>query len=201
MILLILYYKNSVCERKLLVLHRHRMNTLQLLESLHKIPAHTGVFPSDRIPKIWTKPSAYIFNTRPHSHPGEHWTAMFVNRDGRGIFFDSFGEPPSIPEYLQRIRKNTTLYVYNKKQLQSLDSTVCGEFCVFFLHCMCIGLNLDQFIDLFTDDTAKNDKLVHEYVEKFNNRKLVKSDGFIGFGRNSSSSKHVQTCRCYFHCI
>lgn len=182
-----------------LVSRKRRMNTLQLLEVLKKIPAHTGVFPSDRIPEIWSRPTAYIFNTRPHSHSGEHWTAMYVNRDGRGTFFDSYGQPPNLPDYIQKIRKNTSLYVYNTKQLQSFNSTVCGEFCVFFIHCMCIGLDLDEFINLFTNDTVKNDKLVHEYVEKFNNKKLVQLDGFKGFGRNFLSSKHVQTCRCYFY--
>lgn len=174
------------------------MNTLQILEVLKKVPANSGVFPADRIPENWTKPTAFVFNTKNHDDPGEHWVAVYVDRNGRAIYFDSYGEPPNITNHLRRIRKNCTFYDYNKRQLQSYDSSVCGQYCVLFLHFMCIGLSLHQFHSIFTNDTIENDKLVHEYYKKFNNRRPIASHNFTGNGQSYITQKHVQTCRCLY---
>lgn len=171
------------------------MNTIQIYEALRKIPANIGVFPADRIPEIWTKPTAFVLNTKDHGDAGEHWVAVFVDRNGRGIFFDSFGQQPTIANHLRRIRKNTTVYNYNRRRLQSYDSTVCGQYCVLFLHFMCLGLSLRQFHSLFTNDTMENDKLVLEYYIEFNNRRPVATHNFQGYGQNSVKHQHVQTCR------
>ena len=109
------------------------MNTIEVQEALKKIPSvHVGVYPADRIPKIWSKPTAFVINTKNHDHPGEHWVAVYVDRTGRAIFFDSYGQQPVIPSIIQRLRRNCIFYKYNKKQIQSFESDVCGQYCFFF---------------------------------------------------------------------
>ena len=56
------------------------MNTIQIQEALRLISTvNVGVFSADRIPKIWSKPSAFVLNTKNHDHPGEHWVAVYID--------------------------------------------------------------------------------------------------------------------------
>ena len=63
------------------------MNSLEILKFLTQIPEHTvGAFPADKIPRLWTKPVALVFNTQGNSLPGQHWVAVYVNRNEQGFF-------------------------------------------------------------------------------------------------------------------
>ena len=68
------------------------MNTLQILKAIHGLPGvWAGVYPSDTAPMRWTKPAAIVVNTDPHTKPGSHWIAMYLNNLGHCIYFDSYG--------------------------------------------------------------------------------------------------------------
>ena len=55
----------------------------------------TDVLPSDRLPhEIRKKPRGYILNTDPSDKPGSHWVAMYLTEDGKGEFWDSYGQAP-----------------------------------------------------------------------------------------------------------
>ena len=158
------------------------MNTLQIKNALNSISnLNTGVFPADKIPKIWTKPTGYVINTDNHDKPGKHWLGVFVNAHGRAIFFDSYGRPPIRP-VLQRLQKNCIYFTYNRKQIQSFSSEVCGQYCILFLHCMSRGFSLYEFNRLFTDNYIRNDNFVREYCKKFTTNKRFKKYDFKGHG-------------------
>ena len=161
------------------------MNSLDLLEALKRIETHTiGVYPADKIPKFWGKPAALIVNTDDHTKPGTHWVALYVNGNGNGYYFDSYGLPPIIPQHLNRLRRNCNQFRWNTKQLQSNFSSVCGQFCILFLHYMCSGFSMHQFLSLFSDDFYRNDKLVRDYYNVFMSSKhyLSHSREFTGNG-------------------
>lgn len=164
------------------------MNTQQIRKALRYLPiATTGVFPADEIPRLWTRPAGIIANTDEHTKPGEHWVAMYVDRDGRGWYFDSYGLPPIIPQHLARLRRNCKFFRCNIKQLQSNSSDVCGQFCVIFLHFMSCGFGMAKFNDLFTDNPRKNDELVREYYKasasrQINNNNIHKNNNMRGSG-------------------
>lgn len=109
------------------------MNSLEILQIIANLPCRSmGVFPSDKIPKRWTRPYAMVFNTDGSKKPGSHWVAIYVDDQFRGWYFDSYGIKPYIPEHINRIRKNCKSLRWNVKHLQSYESTVCGRFCVMF---------------------------------------------------------------------
>lgn len=110
------------------------------------------------------KPTAFIFNTDKASRSGSHWVAIHVDSSGLGVYFDSFGLPPYIPDHINRLRKNCKQFRWNVKQLQSETSDVCGQFCVMFLYYMTNGLTLEAFLDNFSDDLKKNDSIAKSFV-------------------------------------
>lgn len=157
------------------------MNSLELLNALSRLPVRTvGVFPADQIPVVWEKPCALVFNTDDSTKQGSHWVAVYVDRYGAGIFFDSYGLPPAIPQHVDRLRRNCHIYDWNIQQLQSIDSSVCGHYCIDFLFYMSSGYSMDHFCTLFSSNTVENDKLsVTMYKRILKNTKICKNKKII----------------------
>ena len=49
----------------------------------------------DELPTQVVYPSCYIINTKPRTHSGEHWLAVYYDPEGNADFFDSYGQHPS----------------------------------------------------------------------------------------------------------
>ena len=152
-----------------------RMNSPQLQQALRHIPAQTlGVFPANKIPIVLTRPCALVANVDESHNPGSHWVAIYIDKNGHGVFFDSYGLPPSVPHHINRLRRNCVVYERNIKQLQCLDSDVCGQYCIDFLLYMCKDYSLNMFCTLFTYNQRVNDVLsVSMYSNIINNKKLL----------------------------
>ena len=151
------------------------MNSLQIQLALRHINASTvGVFPADKIPIILERPCAIVANTDDSKKPGAHWVAMYVDSEGRGTFFDSYGLPPMVPQHIDRLRRNCTVYEWNIQQLQSINSIVCGEYCIDFLFYMSRGFELNMFCSLFSNDSRKNDSLSKKLFNKITKKKRKK---------------------------
>ena len=138
------------------------MNTEQLTSILSEDrfvgPVFRGVFPMDRLPRI--RIGAYVINTAPHNHPGLHWVALWVN--GNTIeYFDSYGSEPN--SKLRRWGKNRRWSV-NPIPLQSPLSSVCGQYCVYYLLHRLRGIDLPTLLMDFGSDVDDNDKLVYDFV-------------------------------------
>ena len=174
---------------------RRKMNSLEILQILSHLPCHTvGVFPSDMIPQTWQKPTAFVFNTDSSKKPGTYWVAVYVDQKSNGYFFDSYGLPADVPSYVQRMRKNCKTLRWNDLQYQIESSTVCGQFCITFLHFMACGIGKEEFFNLFGQDLRKNDEIAKKFLENLRYRKKIKCDSIIGDGQ-----KHIallpQSCR------
>ena len=153
------------------------MNTREIFVSLRYLPlATTGVNAAGEIPRAWARLAGLIVNSDDHNKPGEHWVAMYVDRDGRRSYFGSYGLPPIIPQHVPRLRRNCKFYRHNLKQLQSDTSDVCGQFCIVFLHLISCGSNLAEFDSLFSSDFGKNDKIVRDYYNAFSSRGTLKKN-------------------------
>ena len=111
--------------------------------------AETGVhwldvFARDQVPPLdraQRRPFALVVNTDPADKPGAHWLAFFASADGATAepleMFDSYGLSPdmhSLAHLAPRIYSLSTSY-------QSLDSSVCGHYCLFFLFNRAHGLS------------------------------------------------------------
>ena len=98
-----------------------------------------GVFPADMI-NIQTKmclkefPIFFIANSRPVSHPGEHWVAFVNTRPEHLEIFDSYGRlPAAYLQYLARFIRHFRQQSHNRRRLQQKTSDVCGHYCLYYL--------------------------------------------------------------------
>lgn len=146
------------------------LNTLQLIQIIKKDQClkqlFLGIFPKDRIPLRVKYPSCLILNTHSSSQPGEHWLAIYFDQNRHVDFFDSFGRHPSnfgLEKYLDRLSSN---WHFNKTQIQSITSSVCGYYCVLFLLYRCRGFSLQEFIKRFSNNAEINDLILLHLLNK-----------------------------------
>lgn len=131
---------------------------------------------SEQIKKGKTK-IGIIFNTDPHTRPGEHWISMFINiKKGKIFFFDSVGNP--IPELImvfvnkiieqgQNLNpKINFIFDQNHPVEHQYKNTECGIYSLFFI--------IHMLEDKITEHYLKTHILKDEYMEKF--RKVYFND-------------------------
>ena len=101
-----------------------------------RIPNFRGVFSRDRLPQP-IRHGSYIINMeaelddRGRPNPGSHWVALYIDHKMDAYYFDSFGfAPPSdVEEYCQNLKHPLK---YSTKEIQSIDSKVCGYYALYF---------------------------------------------------------------------
>ena len=139
------------------------MRTKELLKILRSNPHtagyFTGVYPRDGLPKRILRNAAVIINTHNKDQPGEHWVAVYIGKDGRGVYFDPYGLPPYYPEFLDFLRRNTNSYSYHKTRVQD-KSGPCGQYCVYFILCMIKKQPLQ-----FKHSLKANDKRIQKWIK------------------------------------
>ena len=113
------------------------LNSREIMQEIHKDiiakKIFKGVFPRDKLPKSITFPSCFIFNTKPSTHNGEHWLAIFYNSNKEATFFDSYGFHPNkfnMVKYLENTSKN---WILNDTQIQGVLSSSFGYYCIYFI--------------------------------------------------------------------
>jgi len=119
-----------------------------------------GVFSIDTLPE---NPRLLVCNTDPRDAPGRHWIAIYVDEDGCGEFFDSFGRRPNV-DFERYMNRHCVSWNFNDKQLQSIVSKFCGHYCIYFCIRRSRGMDMRKIVRSFTSDTGFNDALVHAYV-------------------------------------
>ena len=127
------------------------------------------VFSLDEVPLTFNVPCCFVVNTHKRKQPGEHWLAIYISSSLEIDFFDSYGHSPSefnLDEYLNRISRKL---VYNNKQIQSFTSKYCGYYCLFFILSKVRGNTMNQFKDLFSENTIKNDQIIKNMIDEFDN--------------------------------
>jgi len=124
-----------------------------------------GVFANDKIPYLGDNSHiAYIINSAPANHTGEHWVAVYKDHKNEINIFDSFGKHPLIYLSLELINQDDSI-VYQTGQLQQNTSDYCGQYCIFFVHMKAKGWNMQKICNLFNiKDKIYNDKLVNAFV-------------------------------------
>jgi hypothetical protein len=138
------------------------MDSITIRRFLKNANNFVGVFPRDLIPNNITKrPVSLIVNTDTSDKPGEHWVAIYLNENGSGEYFDSYGLPPLFDEFYFFLNTTCPLgWAYNKITLQCLSCITCGHYCVLYLKLRNLGYSYCDFISLFSYDLNKNDEIV-----------------------------------------
>lgn len=134
----------------------------------HTARYYLGTFAADTLPRLASRPCLLTMNTKRISNSGEHWAAASVDEDGRGVYFDSYGRPPTVREHLDFMNRNCVQWSYNKSCLQSIGSNVCGQYCVTYLIHEAHGLSLNEYVtSYFSNDTKKNDAVVSLMYQRY----------------------------------
>lgn len=130
--------------------------------------AFLGVFPSDQLPQnIPNFPACFVANTDTSNKAGLHWVAFYLHSPDELCFMDSYGNPPSyfkggIENYVKKYHH----VVYNPMKLQSNVSSVCGQYCIYFLYSKCNNRSMSDFLLSFVSNELCNDLKVHHFVTK-----------------------------------
>lgn len=130
-------------------------------------PRFGGVYASDRLPEI-PQYNAYIVNLDPASKPGSHWIAIYFDRRKESVdYFDSYGLKPRNVGILRFLKKNAIFKNYNLITYQGPCSTVCGQYCLYFLYHKANGLSMAHIQKKFNPMTKDaNDRRVVRFARK-----------------------------------
>ena len=101
-----------------------------------------GVYPSDKIPKLNMVKRYCILNLDKSTESGSHWVALALLKDGKTIFYDSFGRCHTkiIPSL--NLSGNGRIINSEKDKEQKIREQNCGQRCLAFL------MTLDKYDSL-----------------------------------------------------
>ena len=126
-----------------------------------------GVYAIDLLPiKKFKRPSSIICNTDNSNGPGVHWVAIWLPKNGKAEYFDSFGIKPLNTEIEIFLKMNGIKYEFNPKQIQSSKSNSCGKFCILFILFRSRKILFKNFLNLFSTDLNYNEKLINQLFNK-----------------------------------
>jgi hypothetical protein len=130
------------------------MNSIQLYSALKSQNVtrsfFSGVYSYDTILLIKKKPKLIICNTDPSYREGEHWVLFFFDKNTVD-FFDPLGK--SISYYGQNfiifIKRFAKYYEINKRRVQPLYSSLCGQYCLYYAFLRCKGFKMNFIMKSF----------------------------------------------------
>ena len=150
------------------------MNTIELSLILRRDKysraVFQGVFPSDKLPSsVLSYPALFIANVDTSDKPGSHWVAFYFTKDREGEYFDSYGQPPSSYSrtFTNFLDNNSNSWIFNTVTLQSINSKVCGHYCIYYALFRCRDINMSTIVHRFSNNKRRNDFLVKRFVEKY----------------------------------
>ena len=109
------------------------MDNLHILCTLRNVNSFLDVYASNLLPRSITKTCTVIVNADPHTKGGSHWLAVhFRTKSSYPYYFDSYSIVPFVPEIMEFVQRNYTTWDRKRRQMQSLNSDVCGKYCCLF---------------------------------------------------------------------
>ena len=64
------------------------------------------------------------------------------------------------------MNRNAVEWEHNKIQFQSAFSSVCGQYCIYFLYYRCRKRSMSSTVNSFVNDKLHNDQLVYDFVRR-----------------------------------
>ena len=126
------------------------MYATEIYEKLKKYPQFAGIYAKDELHKNQLRlPMGLIANTDKASDPGTHWIAIFIDKDGIGEYFDSYGLPPLLNEFTDFLHNFCINgYFYNRNILQCITCITCGQYCTAYLTARFNGISYSEYISV-----------------------------------------------------
>lgn len=141
------------------------MDTLQINNIMNKyISNYLGTFAIDKLPKKVKYPSGLIVNNQESNKPGQHWVAIYFDKNKNAIFFDSYGQKAQYYGLNKYLKRHSKSIIENNKMIQSETSNYCGIYSILFIYFMNKNNSLRTFLSKF-DIPKKNDKLIKKILK------------------------------------
>lgn len=131
---------------------------------------HVYVVPCDMLPinRKLVLPTFIVCNLSPSNHQGSHWSAIYIDKNSNGTFFDSYGCELKVEDIVKFLKVKCKSIKFSKMQLQPNHSKLCGAYsCMFLIHVM-NGGNLENFLAKFSLNFILNDKLIQRMFNRWN---------------------------------
>jgi len=94
----------------------------------------------------------------------------FFPKSSSAYYFDSYGILPLIPDIEAFIRRNCTVWDYNKRQLQGLTSNIYGKYCCLFALYMDRWFTARQFVGQHEGSSSADRQIVRAFASQFGER-------------------------------
>ena len=100
-----------------------------------------------------------IINMGDRETGGSHWVAILMNKKNT-VYFDSFGiSPPT--EIVEFMKKRKVPSFYSDRQMQALDSTSCGWWCILMVtECVLKNKDILDILPKFTFEPEVNELIL-----------------------------------------
>lgn len=129
----------------------------ELDEMCKNISEYHGCFIKNQLPKLQN--GFYIINLNGHSH----WCCLYMDGN-QHYYFDPFGFVPPT-----EVENKIKPYYYNDEQIQDMNDSSCGYYCVAFIKFMNHKLDslksYNDFIHLFSTNSKDNEKILSSIIQ------------------------------------
>ena len=109
-------------------------------------------------------PGCFVINSDFKGGRGEHWVAVYIDRDGLAEYFDSYGSGPLEPIYQRLLSLGHDVIRFNTHMLQGPGSRSCGLYCVYFLRLRSYGISM-QVKPFQEYHSAYNETLIRDFAK------------------------------------
>ena len=142
----------------------NRLSDRDILEILHSYNIKiNGIYQKDKLPNKLLNGITIVNLQSSSIGQGSHWCAFYHSKEC-DLWYDSFGflAPEAIED---KINKS---YYYNKRDIQNINSSSCGFYCIAFIKYLYFKKNkleaFDKFISLFSGNTKQNEKVLYDLL-------------------------------------
>ena len=110
---------------------------------------YLAVSPREQVPtSFFPYPSGFVAKPDPSSQRGTHWMAFYQESPSYLEFFDSYAMHPEVYRFPQSPYLKTL--DINSTHIQSLHSSDCGQYCIYYLYQCSSGIHYDDIISEVT---------------------------------------------------
>ena len=125
-----------------------------------------GVYAIDKLPKfIPHLPMLLIVNTHSHNLGGEHWKAIFIDKNRNGEVFDSLAQPTS-NILIRWMNRFTRKWRTNSKSYQHDKSSTCGAYSLYYVLSRLALPSLDAFCRSFSPALHVNERNIRSFYRR-----------------------------------
>lgn len=125
-----------------------------------------GIFNKDKLP-YKLQQGFYICNMQNSTDGnGTHWVAFYYDFPKKSYYFDSFGfDSPN------EIHDKIKPYLYNQRDIQDINSSSCGYYCIAFIKMLYNKRDKERFYNLFTnyfsDEIRRNEMILKILLDSY----------------------------------